>query len=220
MWRGLDHAAGERRNARFYLDALRYRHGASLLAEAARGLVTGRPPDLTRLQQKLHAGRIRGHPIHAPASEIRRLVGTDRFRSYFKFCFVRNPYDRAVSDYRWRLGTRRVDPGQVGFVEFLRRIADRDRPDPEGLVAAHPDNWSLYTIDDHVVADAVGRFETLNHDLADICRRIGLPFDPATLGHHKRGDDRRDYRDWYGDEEQALVARVFAQEIAHFGYSF
>ena len=35
---------------------------------------------------------------HMPALEVAKKIGEERFYSYFKFCVLRNPFDKLVSD--------------------------------------------------------------------------------------------------------------------------
>jgi hypothetical protein len=54
-----------------------------------------------------------------------------------------------------------------------------------------------------------------------LAERIGLPGIPrlpnAKGGHRK---DRRPYRDSLSDEDRIDISRIFAREIAYFGYTF
>lgn len=88
--------------------------------------------------------------------------------SYFKFGFTRNPFDFEVSDYFWRT---KKHSGRVGFKEFLMRKLDKSRADPEGVVPFPPTNWPIYSIDDSIALDYIGRFEQLSDDLRVIGRR-------------------------------------------------
>ena len=40
---------------------------------------------------------------HISAYKIRRIIGEEIFSNYHKFCVVRNPWDRVVSTYFWRI---------------------------------------------------------------------------------------------------------------------
>src|SRR5918997_5095351 len=45
---------------------------------------------------------------HIPAERVRVLIGTAIWDEYYKFCFERNPWDKAISLYFWL--TRNRDP--------------------------------------------------------------------------------------------------------------
>ncbi|UOQ84351.1 hypothetical protein [Gracilibacillus salinarum] len=79
----------------------------------------------------------------------------------------------------------------------------------------------IYTINDQVCVDKVGRFEHLQEDLAEICDTIGLPFDgwlPNAKSDYRK--DKRPYRAYYTAEQRVLIEKQFAKEIALFGYQF
>ena len=142
--------------------------------------------------KQYYGDTIPGKPAFPRAEVLKDWVG-DVWDEYTKFCFVRNPYDRAVSDWLWR--TRKARKRDIEFSEFLRRISDAGRPDPENVVPEPPTNWPLYTVSDKVVVDFVGRFETLLLDCARIGKEIGIPFAPEDLPNAKRNTERkRDYR--------------------------
>lgn len=155
-----------------------------------------------------------GHsPEHAHAERVRAMY-PQAWCEYFRFCFVRNPFGRAVSDYLWR--TRKTGNTSLSFCAFLERL---DRHDfSHRTIPRHFDNWPIYTIDDRIAVDFVGRFEHLEHDLDGVFARLGLARPP--LPRAKAMQRERDYRAWYGDAERALVERLFANEIRQFGYSF
>jgi Sulfotransferase family len=39
---------------------------------------------------------------HMPASEIRNKLGREIFDTYYRFCTMRNPFDKVVSHFWWR----------------------------------------------------------------------------------------------------------------------
>ena len=195
--------------------------GLRAIAQHARqDIMSGRAPGLTRLinagQKDLYRPILGQKPEHPDATLLKRYAG-EAWDTYFKFCFVRNPYDRVVSDFKWRQRER----APIRFAEYLRRLEDPGRPDPEGVVPHPYDNWGLYTIGGSIAADYVGRFENFLSDFETICATVGLPFRPEALPHAKASTERAGtYREWYGPEEKAIVRRVFAKEIEHFDYSF
>ena len=164
--------------------------------------------------QRLKYRAALGHsPEHAHASDVRaRFPGP--WRDYFKFCFVRNPFDRAVSDFIWR--TRKTGNTEMTFRDFLQRLERRDFSNT--AIPRHFDNWPIYTIDDRIAVDFVGRLERLADDLEEVFARLELHHPP--LPHAKRMRPFASYRNWYRNDERSLVERLFANEIRQFGYSF
>lgn len=165
--------------------------------------------------QRLKYRRHLGHsPEHAYARDVRRFQ-PEAWRDYFTFCFVRNPFERAVSDYQWRTSKRGTP--EMTFLDFLERLQQREFSHP--AIPHHFDNWPIYTIDDAIAVDFVGRFETLYSDLNQIFDRVGL--DSPQLPNAKGSATRsRNYRDAYRAREKALVQNLFGKEIEEFSYVF
>jgi len=67
-----------------------------------------------------------------------------------------------------------------------------------------------------LLVDAVGRFESLEEDFSQICRRLGLS---ANLPHANRSS-HRDYRFYYTDRTIEYVADRCRDDISRFGYAF
>lgn len=142
---------------------------------------------------------------HAPAAWVRRYVDPSVWSSYFKFCFERDPYDKAISRYYWKTRARSEPPPIADFLDRKerRRIS----------------NWPTYTIHDRIAVDFVGRYENLAGDLEEALRRVGLPADfelPHTKTRFRR--DKRHYSEVLDAHSRALVDRHCAHELAAFGY--
>ena len=67
-------------------------------------------------------------------------------------------------------------------------------------------HWPIYTIDDHIAVDFVGRLERLADDLEEVFARLELHHPP--LPHAKRMRPSASYRNWYRNDERSLVERL------------
>jgi hypothetical protein len=146
---------------------------------------------------------------HMPARELKPLLGEVTWNRCFKFCFVRNPWDRVISLYHWR---HRQGP-KPPLAEFLRT----DAP----LLRLRRSGWELYTIDGEVAVDEVYRYESLEEDLERARLRIGL-LEPLSLprAHSAARGDRRHYRELLDAGQRDRIGEVFQREIELFGYEF
>ncbi|WP_165873504.1 sulfotransferase family 2 domain-containing protein [Parasulfuritortus cantonensis] len=149
---------------------------------------------------------------HATPAEVRDYLDAD-WSGYFKFAFVRNPWDWAVSAYFWTYRNRPPER-RPDFATYLARL------EADTAEAARMRRWYFgLTLDGRPVCDMVGRFENLAEDLDAVRRRIGFA-EPLCLPHAKRSSGRGHYRDHYSTQGRAAVARLFADAIADYGYRF
>ena len=158
-------------------------------------------------------------PQHAYATTISEHF-PEAWSSYKKFCVVRNPWTKTVSDYFWRIKNTKTPPS---FEDFVAAV---ERRDPLGGIVRvrYHDNWPLYTIDDQIVADEVIRFENLVPDLTAACARLSIPFDgwlPRAKGSHRpKSGKKSDPWSFYTPELRDTVGRLYEKEINAFGYRF
>ncbi|HTW82733.1 MAG TPA: sulfotransferase family 2 domain-containing protein [Candidatus Sulfotelmatobacter sp.] len=158
---------------------------------------------------------------HYPARVLREMVPAEVWSSYFKFTFVRNPWDFVVSSYFFLKKTFSEDPrvameaidvayimASVDFTNFVR--ARKFMANSIGLLPHVTDQGG------NLLVDFVGKVENIEADLAEICRRVGLNI---PLEHRNRSEHAQ-YREYYTDETRAIVAADFAPEIERFGYRF
>ena len=117
----------------------------------------------------------------------------------FSFAFVRNPWDRMLSYFYYQRGNDWETPDRFDRVEMVQQV------DFIMDEAGKP------------LVDFIGRFENLAEDFATICGKIGIETPP--LPHLNRSPHRH-YRECYDDEAIEFVTDNFADDIAHFGYTF
>jgi hypothetical protein len=186
---------------------------------------------------------VKGPPrlSHLKASEYVSLgyLTRQEFDSYFKFSFVRNPWDRIVSEYKYRRYPVRLD-----FKTYLFRHL----PAP-GFTDLYthiiPQYDFLFDGQGKLLVDFVGRYESLQADFEEVCARLGLPGTP--LPHANRSGEERpplrtlndvkkllrrwlwnrerkhtfpDYTQYYDEESREFVAQLYRKDIDAFGYGF
>lgn len=146
---------------------------------------------------------------HMGAKEIITRIPQEIWKNYFKFCFVRNPWDRAVSKFYW--DKEDEHKGEVFSIDDSFKVSDPS------------ENVDIYSIDGEIVVDYIGRFENLENDLKEISAKIGIPFQGAEDLPYAKGNvrkDRRHYSKILKKDQAEYIARKCAMEIEWFGYQF
>lgn len=157
-----------------------------------------------------------------------------RARSYFKFAFVRNPFDRLVSFYEDKVcrpvqhnGRYHFDSAyntrlirtlfgtsftpNMAFTDFVRLVARV----PDWLADAHfKSQYSMLYRGKRKIPDFIGHFETLDRDWATLTKQYGIP----PLGR-KNATTARDWRTYYLDKSVIdMVAARYRDDIRLLGY--
>jgi hypothetical protein len=187
-----------------------------------------------------HTGKMVLDKKHATLAQLKRqgLLTAEETTRLFKFTTIRNPFDVLVTRY-FRLRTMRgkklsnhdsfVHPRTIEsvrlameqpfavWVELNFRMQGRRR-------LRHP--LSRYRAPRHYHekhirgADFLMRFERLQEDFNEVLRCIGVD-KPIEIPRINVTNDREgDYREYYTPRARAIVERVFAPDLARFGYSF
>ena len=141
-------------------------------------------------------------------------------KSFFSFCFVRNPWDRLVSFYSHisqRSGAWVDHQKPSPMFSFDRMIEDLY------FKKFHPQyNHCPYTFigscSDWVEGlSFIGKFENLQTDFNAICEKINIS--PRQLPHTNRSS-RQHYSKYYNTNTKDIVSELCAKDIERFNYSF
>lgn len=139
-------------------------------------------------------------------------------RDAYKFTFIRNPYDRAVSLYRYSMRIGLLKKGS-SFLEALRRVKQGIRP--VGLYrSVGLSQWNAQSqFMDGVDFDFIGRYERLSEDFSDLCSVLMVgPRDLVHRNHSRKNPGF--YRRHYTEEARMLVEEIYSEDLIRFNYSF
>ncbi len=117
------------------------------------------------------------------ASKVRDALGSETFDSYFKFCVIRNPYDKMVS----RFWMDRYEELKCADKVAFDVVKGRFNSYILSRIGNLCDDRNVYTIHGIPIVDKFIRFERLLGDIADVCATLSIAFDPTALGVYKKG---------------------------------
>jgi hypothetical protein len=150
---------------------------------------------------------------HLSLQQIRPYMRPDEWQSFFKFAFVRNPFDRFISYCAFR--TRESDLFDRDPQQVMRHYLFEAPPHDHLLF--QPQHSFVTDADGQLLADHVGRVERMQDSYDEIAERIGIPSRPL---ERVNATERRDYRDYYDQQLIDGVAQLYARDLELFGYQF
>lgn len=126
------------------------------------------------------------------------------YSSAFKFCFCRNPYDRAVSHFFY---ARKRHPDKfspkISFIDFTRTL---------GKYGKMFRTQGFYT--KGIKFDFIGRFENLADDFKKIAETIGI--DAELICQNKTKHEP--YYRYYNSESARNIKEFYREDFKEFGY--
>lgn len=166
-----------------------------------------------------------GFSGHSPAS-----CHSEFLANYFSFTFIRNPYDRIASAYkyfrklkeghRWYKRNKIISDAasKMSFIEFVNHVKDfqklmtREEGSFESGIHFQP---FYYFLDEPV--EYIGRFENIQHDYFNIMSRLSLPLKtlPKT-----NSTNNSNYRQLYIEESKNTVYNIYKEDIEKHNYEF
>lgn len=121
------------------------------------------------------------HKFNPPQPHLRAedylkygMVTQEEFDSYFKFAFVRNPWERIVSEYKFRGWPQRLD-----FKTFLSKCLPKPSWTDE-YCHIIPQYDFIHDAKGNLLVNFVGRFERLHEDFKVVCQKLGIASSPLT----------------------------------------
>ena len=162
-----------------------------------------------------------GHQDYPRLVQLGR-VSKEFDESAFKFCFCRDPFDRAVSHYFWcRMRHSDVVPETMTFVEFTRELGTlyisngalgiKGSPGRGGRTWLYSQTTPIENID----MDFIGRYENLREDLQRVASILGTKVREAD---RLRSSEHGPYRTYYNDEAEENVKKFYQEDFEVFGY--
>lgn len=154
---------------------------------------------------------------HSPAADVRRIIGDELWRSYFKFAVVRHPLDRLVSAYRFY---RQWDHPGVAEVRELDTLEAFLRSpffarDHRNATRATGSQARFLVVGDGAEIDMICRFERLAEDMAAVATHIGV--EPPTLPRVNE-TRRRPLETYFTPETRHLARSIYAEDFRLLGY--
>lgn len=165
------------------------------------------------------------HLQHATSKQLleTELVTQEQWDNYFKFTFVRNPWDRSYSDYFWIKKDCKVEGpfrdylhASNNFEPFLSKKNINSKSYRGDHLQPQMD---FFTIDGDYDMDFVGRFEHFQDEVLKLNTILGITED---FHFHEKKNHKKTqhYSFFYNDKRKNMVEDIYNVDINQLEYSF
>ena len=165
--------------------------------------------------------KVLGYSIyHFMVREIIPMIGEEAFEKAFVFSVVRNPWDKVVSLYKYRIkiNTSNLTQNPISFKDWVKQTFGKEK-NPiyyNSPRMFEPQCDWLKDRNGVIRVNNILRFESLNEDFSSIAKSLGIT---AQLPHVNK-TDRFAYAYYYDKETIEIVREWFKEDIERFGYEF
>ena len=163
---------------------------------------------------------------HLSLRRYRLIFGNADFNSYYKFTFVRNPWEKVFSCYRFlkKGGTKsyhkkwkeEVLDEYNDFNIFVKKWINFQNI----YSFSHfiPQHWFITLNSEKLKVDFIGKFENLDKDFKKISSKLNL--NQNLLHLNKSDSNKRIYTNFYNQESIDIIGRIYKEDIDLFKYDY
>ena len=163
------------------------------------------------------------------------FLGKEKFEEYFKFTFVRNPWDRFISLWVKFKEEPKLQEQLNGLFELP---VDTDFKEPQELIRYlllaqrkglllprwfKPQYEYVHNAAPRVLTNYVGMYEKFQFCFDFLCDRIDVPHNTLPWSgeeHRRKKKEGKHYTEWYDDIMINAIAEIYYHDIRTWGYEF
>ncbi len=146
------------------------------------------------------------------------LLSNDKFRKYFSFAFVRNPFERFVSKYAAQIKMNKngvfLDGEKVSFNKWLLWHYENKHP----RITKQQISWltKREQVDQEILVNFVGKFENLQNNIKYIENKLGIILELPRLNV----SEHKHYSKYYNQQSKDIVYKCAKNDLKRFNYNF
>lgn len=146
-----------------------------------------------------------------------------KFHNYFKFAFIRNPWDRVVSSYFY-LKKGGLRPSDLVWRDTVLSKYDNFGDFVTNWLNAENIHTKIHfipqidfiTINGELCVDYIGRFENIDNDFLKISDILKINSELVAVNQ----SIKKDYRTYYNNKTELIVYDCYKEEIEVFNYTY
>tara|TARA_R110000824_G_scaffold161744_1_gene337168 strand:- start:2637 stop:3341 length:705 start_codon:yes stop_codon:yes gene_type:complete len=151
--------------------------------------------------------------------------------NYFKFAFVRNPFDRLVSTW------------EIPFLKFRYPFDEFVEIDTSGIISSNKyyrkcdwlakTQYDIVSDNDQLLVDYIGKYENIDQDFEYVRKKLDIPKKIILVEGRKPVDyeslprinktvkkDYGNYREYFNTHTRDLVEKYYKKDLETFEYEF
>lgn len=163
------------------------------------------------------------HLQHATTKQLleTELITEEQWKTYYKFTIVRNPWDRAYSDYLWIQDDRKVYDSFYNFIykkgKFKKILNDNSNMNYRGDHLLNQTDF--FSLDNEWKVDSVLRFEELDTEMKQLTKKLNLK-EKFDIHIQKSNRKFKHYSHFYTNTRMKLIKNNYHNDIIKLNYVF
>ncbi|MEO8210029.1 MAG: sulfotransferase family 2 domain-containing protein [bacterium] len=173
------------------------------------------------------------HEVDFPM--VKGIELKEKYIDYFKFSFVRNPWERILSCWLSKIKTPDYDDGknwrkgvennfwrygdmfrsEMSFEDFINSVTQI--PDHDADAHFRSQYTFIYDEDENPIVDFIGRFENIDSDFKKVCEIINCN---NTVFPHLHNQKHDHYRKYYNYNTVKSVTKRYEEDIDIFKFTY
>jgi hypothetical protein len=164
---------------------------------------------------------------HKNINQIKKLISSNnlKFRDYFKFVIFRNPWDRMLSNFNYRISHskdtywKNIKKKNFSFNDWLKKLTDE-----VGINNLKKNNsyFSYINIKNKIAVDYIINFHNLNEDFNLIKKisNIKIKRNLKSNGKSAHKASHKIFKHYYNSKSINIVEKIHEKDIELFNFSF